>query len=528
MRRQRPTTNHSLFFLSFFLVLPSLAGSAFSQKQGLSGSIVDSQSGKPLTARVRLSQGTQSIIPTGFTFYDRRGERHFYVPSTFRLALEPGQYTIRLERGKEFLPIEETFAISADQEVQRSFKLKRWINMESSGWYSADLHIHRPAEVMAETLLGEDLNVAPLISNHYWTQWDSLKKAPRPAVPLVKVDDTHVFSVGGYEIERIIEGPGAVALFGLDLSLDFDGYELYPPASYLTRKAREQGGYVDGDKPFWLDVPVNVALGEIDFMEVACNHFFPRSVDADLKRWASWKPEAGFDGWDKGFALWIMDLYYKLLNCGFQLPASGGSACGVKPLAVGYNRVYAKLDGPFSYENFFRALKAGRSFSTNGPILDLKVDGKGIGSRIDFSGKTTISIEATAESGSELEALEILVNGESRVGTRGKGKLISRQTLDVDKSIWVAARAFEKSDQTVVFGQTSPIYILKDGQPVRIAASVQYWLERIDQLIARTRSQGGFKAESHRQETLAVYEKARRIYLEILEKSSGVEDKKKI
>jgi hypothetical protein len=504
-----------------FATLALSSSSASYQGPGLSGTIVDRESGKPVSARAQLMKGTQPILPAGLTFYDKSGEKHFYVASTFRLPLEPGQYTIRIERGKEYRPIEETFVVSTNQEVQRSFKLERWINMESRGWYSADLHVHRPAEVMAETLLAEDLNVAPVISTHHWSRWDSLKKVAKPAVSLVKADETHVFSVGGYEVERIIEGPGAVTLFGLDLALDFDGYELYPPASYLTRKTREQRGYVDGDKPFWLDVPVNVALGEIDFMEVACNHFFPRGVDADLKRWASWKPDPGFAGWDKGFALWIMDLYYQLLNCGFQLPASGGSACGVKPLAVGYNRVYVKLDAPFSYENFFRALKAGRSFSTNGPMLDLKVNGKGIGSTIEFSGNAKIEIEAKAESGSELKSLEILVNGRTRFGTRGKGRLVARQTIDVSKSVWVAARAFEKSDQTVVFGQTSPVYVLKDGQPVRIAASVQYWLEKVNQLIARTRTQTGFKAESHRQETLAVYERARKIYQDILDRSAG-------
>jgi hypothetical protein len=94
-------------------------------------------------------------------------------------------------------------------------------------------------------------------------------------------------------------------------------------------------------------------------------------------------------------------------------------------------------------------------------MLDLKVNGKGIGSSIEFSGKTEIQIEATAESGSELDSLEILVNGQTRIGVRGKGRLVARQTLDVSESVWVAARAFERSNETVVFGQTSPIYVLK-------------------------------------------------------------------
>ena len=96
--------------------------------------------------------------------------------------------------------------------------------------------------------------------------------------------------------------------------------------------------------------------------------------------------------------------------------------------------------------------------------------------------------------------------------------MTARQTISVNASVWVAARAFEKSEQTVVFGQASPIYVLQGGKPVRVAASARYWLEKVDQLIERTRNQSGFQAESHRQETLAVFEKARQVYLDILRK----------
>ena len=109
------------------------------------GSIVDGESGKPVTARIRLSQGTQPILPAGSLSMTggENGISTCLLPSRF--PLEPGEYTIRIERGKEFRPVEETFAVLAGQEVRRSFKLDRWINMESRGWYSADLHVHRPA-----------------------------------------------------------------------------------------------------------------------------------------------------------------------------------------------------------------------------------------------------------------------------------------------------------------------------------------------------------------------------------------------
>ena len=40
--------------------------------------------------------------------------------------------------------------------------------------------------------------------------------------------------------------------------------------------------------------------------------------------------------WD---GYWTQDIYYALLNCGLRIPPSAGSASGVLPNPVGYNRV---------------------------------------------------------------------------------------------------------------------------------------------------------------------------------------------
>ncbi len=504
--------------IAFLLCGATTTVAAATRGEGtLSATLADSQSGKPVHARVYLANGETALLPRGFTAYDKLDERHILVPPSFRISLPAGDYSIRIERGKEYYPLEESFTIEAETELTRNFKLKRWINMESRGWYSGDLHIHRPAEAMTDTVLAEDLNVAPVITVHQWGPWDSRRKPVKMAQPLVQVDAKHLYTLNGYEIERIVQGPGAVLLYGLDLKFDPEGDELHPPASVLTRRAREQGGHVDGDKVFWLDVPVNVALSQIDSIEIACNHFFPRGVDADLRPWASWKPEPEFEG-NKGFALWIMDLYYKLLNCGFDLPVSGGSACGVKPLPVGYSRVYVKPEAPFSHDAFFTALKQGKSFSTNGPMLNLKVNGQGMGSRIVFKRGLTLDLEATAEAANPLDSLEIVVNGQVVESVPGDGShsLRLRKSIKTRNSVWVAARAFEQSKQTVVFGQTSPIHFLRNGVSVRVPADIRFWLNKVDQLIARARTQEGFAAEAHRKATLQVYELARKIYADML------------
>src|SRR5262249_705740 len=48
-----------------------------------------------------------------------------------------------------------------------------------------------------------------------------------------------------------------------------------------------------------------------------------------------------------GNGYWSQEIYYHVLNCGLRIPPSAGSASGVLPNPVGYDRVYVHV-GPIS------------------------------------------------------------------------------------------------------------------------------------------------------------------------------------
>ena len=77
------------------------------------------------------------------------------------------------------------------------------------------------------------------------------------------------------------------------------------------------------------------------------------------------------------------ETYYLLLNCGFRLQPTAGTASGVHPVPLGYSRVYVQLDGPFSGTAWIDGLRRGRSFVTNGPMLLATVDGQEPAIRFD-------------------------------------------------------------------------------------------------------------------------------------------------
>jgi hypothetical protein len=510
--------------LAWALALSTRIGAGTAGAAPVRVHVVDDASGKTVAARAYLWRGAEAILPPGFSSYSQGDERHFLVPGDFGLDLEPGKYRLRIERGLEYIPVELELGIPS--ETALPVRLRRWVDMNRDGWYSADMHVHRDPADVPLILRAEDLNFVPTITTHVWSTevnrpWKGPGHFPAAAAP------GRLFTANAQEIERIQGGPGAIILLGRDLPLPFDGYELFPPNATYARKVHAAGGYVEGDKLFWLDTLVGAVLGDVDFVELNCNHFLPRQVDTDLVRWSHWPVEFGYRG-PRGFARWMMDLYYRVLNSGVELPLSAGTANGVKAGPAGYDRVYVRLgDEAFDYAAFMRALKQGRSFSTNGPVLQLDVDGRfGPGDRIDLRPGQEYRLRARARSRGALERLQLVVNGEVVAEQTGDDvrELTLEKTLRFDCSSWATARAFERGREAefwrpagLVFAHTSPVYFPLGGRPAVVPASVQDLLQRIDQLVAHTQRLDGFRQESHRQETLQVYRAARDVLSRRLE-----------
>jgi len=64
--------------------------------------------------------------------------------------------------------------------------------------------------------------------------------------------------------------------------------------------------------------------------------------------------------------------YYRLLNCGFRLPVSSGTDWWI----TDHNRVFVQVQGKFTYDTWIAGLRAGRTFVSNGPLLEFRVNGK--------------------------------------------------------------------------------------------------------------------------------------------------------
>ena len=191
--------------------------------------------------------------------------------------------------------------------------------------------------------------------------------------------------------------PCCISICRSPLALPAGSDREYPPMSQFLELARQQAGvHVDIEKPFWWDMPVWVALGMVDSIELAHNHMW-RDGMLDNEAWGKPRDKVFYPS-PRGTGYWSQDIYYHLLNCGLRIPPSAGSASGVLDNPVGYNRVYVHCGETLTYDAWWEGLRAGRVVVTNGPLLRPRVNGELPGHV--FQGKLGEVIELSVQAGS--------------------------------------------------------------------------------------------------------------------------------
>ena len=252
-----------------------------------------------------------------------------------------------------------------------------------------------------------DLNFAPVIT---WWNHRGTRASHFPGETARSAGPNRFCGAGAGEDER--EG-GALLYFGLARPLPLEGVREYPSLLHFAEQARAQPhAWIDIEKPFWWDVPVWLASGKMDSIELANNHM-DRSRMYEGEAWGKprdrtrWPPPRG-----NGF--WSQEIYYHVLNSGLRIPPTAGSASGVLPNPVGYNRVYAHLDGPMTPEHWWQAVKAGRTFVTNGPLLRVTAGGQLPGHVFTAPRGDCVKLNLTIRLTSKdpIRSLEIIRNGE--------------------------------------------------------------------------------------------------------------------
>ncbi|MFM8287727.1 MAG: hypothetical protein ACKOGA_13470, partial [Planctomycetaceae bacterium] len=405
-------------------------------------------------------------------------------PHPFELRLAPGRYTLTAECGKEYLPWTQTLVV--DQGTQPlEIRLARWIHMAQQGWYSGDAHVHRPIAQLGVPMLADDVNVAfPMV---YWTTRSELSAAAgdrtnrddatRPA-RAIWVDATHVIWPRNTEWEIFAVGGRQHtlgALFAVNHQAPFDVG--IPPVRNVLEQADREGAILDLDKHDWPFAMVLPPLlgGRLTF-ELANNHMW--RTEFAFRKWSTPAADsmglADVQGGDeRDWMEFTHRSYWALLNCGYRLQPTAGTATGVHPVPIGYGRVYVHVPGRFDYDRWIEGLRAGRSFVTTGPMVRVERDGPVLNVQVDTDGP--------------IERLEWIVNGRVERATPvtlqknpdGSVHATLQRATAFAATSWVAVRVWQRSEQgRWRFAHSAPAWFEVPGRPIRPSAQEQEFLIR--------------------------------------------------
>lgn len=486
---------------------------AFAASTGqLELTVVDKETGLPVACRMHLVGPKKRPFKPDKTpyWYD-----HFVVPGKITLKLPVGNYSFTIERGLEYLNQDGHFSIEHFADDSKRIELKRFVDMAADGWWSGDLDVRRPTRDIELLMAADDLHVAEVVS---WQNEKNPWASQPPKQALVRFDGNRYYHLLAGAFVR----PGTeLLLLNMASPLKLPGPKTdYPPTLKYLSEARKNGDlWIDASKPFWWDLPMLVAAGQIDSIEIAHSRI---CRDTTINDEADGKPrDRKRYPLVKGNAEWSQEIYFQLLNCGLRIPPTAGSGSGEAPNPVGYNRVYVSVGGELSYEKWWKQLRSGAVFITNGPLMKPTVEGELPGHVFQGEAGNPLSLEIglTLSTREPITYLEIIKDGhvvnEIRFEEYAKSGRLPK--VEFDRSGWFLVRAVTNLPRTYRFAMTGPYYV-EIGYQKRISKSAaQFFLDWVYERAKQVKSDD----PERRKEMLQCHRQARDYWQDILSKANA-------
>jgi hypothetical protein len=436
-----------------------------------------------------------------------------YIDGTCEVALPPGPVAVEIAKGFEYTPIHQEIVLKPGQ-LSLRFAVERWTDFRRQQWYAGDTRaFFLPPHAALLEGAAEDLAVVNLLAAECPVRDPSGKS--HTSIPNILAFSGqapalerpgHLVMVNTHNAHPVLGSLGLLNCHRAVFPLSFggpDGWDNWALADWCDQCHRKGGLVVwtrawHESADFRYGEPLaDLILGKIDAFEI---DFFEDSPFDVLPDW------------------------YALLNCGFRVPLVGASGKDSNGLALGSMRTYARLrpgEG-LSYHSWIEAVRAGRTFVTNGPVLTFTVNGQDPGETLpSLPAGQKARVRAEARGIIPFDRLEIVAGGivvASAEATSSPRVAALEFDLDPPASGWLAARC--RGEQQLphrpayqrVFAHSSPVYLTAEGQPERAGQeTLGRFIKDLDQMLEWVRSRARCETDKQRQHLAGIFTTAREV-----------------
>jgi TolB protein len=476
---------------------------------------------RPMPARVYVdASDSRAYSPDGaFHRAMMTIDRHyFHIDGEADVDVPAGRATIEALRGWEYKPKSVTVDVVAGGTQTATITLSRLADLPARGWYSGDSHVHDlhqgfglTHEAFFRQLLAEDLHMTNALIHMDGTRlmgrWSDLTGKPSALSTR-----THILQYA----EEFRGGLGHVGMIGTkEFILPFvagaggTAYGQHSLERVYFEGAHAQGGLAGYMHPYTSAprtpaaaagtlIGLDAALGLGDYYDIG----------------ALYSDELG-----------SADFYYRLLNAGFRLPATGGTdnfSDVWRDPPPGSDRTFAHVTGPLSMQSWMEAIKRGRTFMSTGPLLFLDVEGREPGDEIAVAANAppTMHVKAEATSIAPMDSLQIIVNGDvaQTIAATDRAHVRFDGSIAVPQGGWIAARVLGPGSKYIgddyAFAHTSPIYVVRGGRRYVRAEDVQFLSQTMDAIWTRV-ERSRWRSDAERDAFRAEVDSARAVYARI-------------
>ena len=497
--------------------------------------LVRNETGQSLAGLVRITH-VATGKPVPLPAHLGRPMSWYSLPANAVVDVPVGEIRIEACHGLETEIATQTLRVVAGKEPQRvRLTLRSFFNRHTKGFVGANTHLH--LQLSARPVAGAVLRTRTEAEEYLRTTADSDGLDLVYVSHLIRAgeDQNYVSNAfsradlqrwssdrmrfingeehrheGGRSTRR--GGPDELR-FGHVLFLDLP--ELVQPVSY--------GAIFNAKLPANDSIPMRRAIQSARAQKSAIIWCHGKQGTEDVPNWVDGLLDAQniFDGGSEGN---IEAVFYLYLNAGLRIPFSTGTDWGSYDLS----RVYVPLAGDKSSTAFLRALAQGRSFITNGPLLELEVDGHKPGDEIKLTAAKTFRIRASAIGREDFTRIEIVFNGAvvaQQASTRQSGHFVAtfETTLPLEGPGWIALRipttqpyndrtAYTGSGANIfgkaLFAHTSAVYVTINGKSIALPSAIRTLLDEITASIHLIETKGAFANDTERDTLLATYRNA--------------------